>query len=267
MRTFATHRTRSLLLAILLAGPLALFVSQANAQVNPLWDHYKVYETAPFPVPPLGLPVLLTDQFGTYQHQVLQLEKFMNPTYKEDINGIFPINDPITHYSWWTITPQPFSATVAATNQFGDQSLLVHDAVYLLNPALKNQHGLPPQKNHYKCYLCDGQPVNKQVLMSDQFGQWNAVVTFPRYFCNPVQKQVALPGGQVYPILDPNQHYTCYEFQPQDPTPYTAFMTDQFTDDHQMSLSPSRYICVPTYKQGFTATTQGTWGRVKILYR
>ena len=263
MRAFASR-------SLLLAGLLVMVATGANAQVNPLWDHYKVYETAPFPVPPLGLPVLLTDQFGPYNHQVLQLQKFMNPVQKQVATpggGTYPINDPITHYSWWTISPQPFSALVAATNQFGDQSLNVHDAVYLLAPALKNQHGSPPQKNHYKCYLCDGQPVNVPVLMTDQFGQWGATVTFPRYFCNPVQKQVAPPGGPTYPILDPNQHYVCYEFQPQDPNVYTAVMTDQFTTDHQMDLNQSRYICVPTYKQGFTATTKPTWGRMKMLYR
>jgi hypothetical protein len=267
MRAFATHRTRSLLLVVLLAAPLALTGTRANAQVSPLWDHYKVYFVPPFPVPPLGTPVGLTDQFGFYNHNVLQLELFMNPTQKEDTNGIFPINDPVTHYSWWRITPQPFNALVAATNQFGDQSLNVHDGVYLLNPALKNQGGSLPQKNHYKCYNCDGQPVNKQVLMTDQFGQWSAMVTFPRYFCNPVQKQVNPPVGPTYPILDPNQHYICYEFQPPDQTPRTAVMSDQFTTNHGLNLTPSQYICVPTYKTGFTASSKNTWGKLKMLYR
>jgi hypothetical protein len=266
MRALATHRTRSLLLVVLLAAPLALAGSQANAQVLPTWDHYKVYFTPPFPLPPPVTSVTLTDQFGQFNHQVLQLELFMNPTQKEDSHGLFPINDPITHYAWWRITPQPFNAVLAGTNQFGDQTVNVHDAIYLLNPALKNQTGNPPQKNHYKCYQCDGQPVNAQVLMTDQFGPWTATVTFPRYFCNPVQKQVQ-GSPIVNPILEPNQHYICYEFQPAQPTPFTAVMTDQFTVNHGLQLTPSQYICVPTYKTGFTATSKDTWGRVKLLYR
>ena len=54
MRAFATHRTRSLLLVVLLATPLALTGTRANAQVSPLWDHYKVYFTPPFPAYPSG---------------------------------------------------------------------------------------------------------------------------------------------------------------------------------------------------------------------
>jgi len=93
-------------------------------------------------------------------------------------------------------------------------------------------------------------------------------VTFPRFFCNPVEKQVGDPGsGQVYPILNPNQHYICYEYQPEDPTPHPAVITDQFITDRSVDLHPSRLLCVPTDKTSVTSTGSSTWGRIKVLYR
>lgn len=272
MGASATHRRRASWLALFVLVPLVLVAGRANAQVDPLWDHYKVYfVNPPIPYPVPGPPVTLTDQFGQYTHQVQMMERFMNPVAKTHPPGgpTYPINNPDLHYSWWLISPQPFSAQVAASNQFGDQTLNVFDAWYLLNPALKNQHGAPPIGNHYKCYNCEGQPVNVPVQMVDQFGTWQANVTFPRYLCNPVEKHIGVPGdgGSTYPVLDPNQHYVCYEFQPEDPTPHAVVVTDQFVTDRTADLFPSRLICVPSLKQIVTSTAPSTWGRIKILYR
>lgn len=252
---------------LLVVAPLVLVAGRANAQVNPLWDHYKVYLTPPFPSPPLGLPVFLIDQFGPYGHTVDQLELFMNPTVKQlpPPGGTYGISNDTLHYSWWRISPQPFNGVVTTTNQFGDHTINVHDAVYLLNPASKNHPAGPPVANHYKCYHCDGPPVNQPVLLTDQFGPWNTTVLFPRFFCNPVEKQVA--GQPPHQILDANQHYICYEFQPEDLSTHTATMTDQFIANHLMELNPSRMLCVPTYKSGVTPTGQDTWGKLKLLYR
>lgn len=269
MRAFATRRHSSALLVLACAACLSLVGARAEAQVNPLWDHYKVYMTPPFPVPPLGTPVRLLDQFGPYDHVVEQLERFMNPTEKLVAGQPIPspINNPLLHYSWWRITPQPFSATVTAVNQFGDHTINVHDAIYLLNPARKNQPAPPPIANHYKCYFCEGPPVNVNVQLTDQFGPWPTTVMFPRYFCNPVEKRVQPPTGAVYPIEDPNQHYICYEIQPEDPTPHTAIITDQFLPNHTTQMNPARWLCVPTYKSGVTETSKNTWGKLKQLYR
>ena len=114
---------------LLVLFPLALVAGKANAQVNPRWDHYKAYIIDLFQPPPPGLPtVFLRDQFGTYNHTVNFLYQFMNPTTKEvgpPNPGVFPINDPDLHYSWWQISPQPFSGGVIVSNQFGDQPLNV----------------------------------------------------------------------------------------------------------------------------------------------
>jgi hypothetical protein len=111
--------------------------------------------------------------------------------------------------------------------------------------------------------------VNVPVLLVDQFGACSTFVTFPRLFCNPVQKQMGPPGGggQIHPIVDPNQHYVCYEFTPEDPRPFIASMSDQFFNDIPMTLHPSRLLCVPTYKQVATPSEKSTWGRLKLIYR
>lgn len=211
------------------------------------------------------------DQFTQWTHRVEVLEQFANPTekFRLDSGQNYAINDPILHYAWWRISRQPFNALVTATNQFGDHTLNVYDARFLLNPALKNQQGQPPHRNHYKRYDCQGPPVNIPVRMTDQFGAWQATVTFPRFFCNPVEKRVGDPGsgGPVYPILDPRQHYICYEYQPEDPTPHPAVITDQFVTNRSVDLVPSRLLCVPTDKTGVTSANSSTWGKLKLLYR
>jgi len=269
MRATGTRGSRAALALLLLAVTATLWVARAEAQVDPLWDHYKVYfVTPPIPPPPLP-PITLRDQFGQSTHDVMVMDRFMNPVQKMHGPLIFPIHDPLTHYAWWQISPQPFSMTVTVTNQFGDQTLFVNDAQYLLNPALKNQVGPPPVRNHYKCYNVQGPPVDVPIGMTDQFDTWTATVLLPRFLCNPAEKEVGPPGagGQTYPIVDPNQHYVCYDFQPFDPQPFTAFMTDQFVRDQTMVLNPGHMICVPTYKHGITSSTKDTWGRLKLLYR
>jgi hypothetical protein len=271
MKDIAPRRRPPLPAWLAVVALLALLPARAEAQVSPLWDHYKVYDVLPpFPYPVPGPPVTLIDQFLPWTHQVLALERFANPTDKQHLPGgiTFPVNEPDLHYAWWAISPQPFNALVTVTNQFGDFQLDVRDARYLLNPALKNQHGSPPLRNHYKCYDCQGPPVNLPVMMNDQFGPWQATVAFPRFFCNPVEKRIGPPGAEiVHPILDNKQHYTCYIFTPPDPGVYPVVVTDQFVNDLQVTLGYAHLICVPTDKTGVTSASTGTWGRLKLLYR
>ncbi len=262
MRVLVSPRPRLVLLFI--AAVAACFGGRAQAQVDPLWDHYKVYEAAPR-LPGPTIPVILRDQFFDAQHGVEYLEKFMNPVQKITSTGqVSPINDPLLHYTWWRISDYPFAASVTVTNQFGDQGLFVGAAVYLLNPALKNQTGGElPLKNHYRCYDCQGQSIDKPITMIDQFDTWQAVVRFPRYFCNPAEKEIP---GAIYPIVDPAQHYVCYEFDPIDPYPFGALVRDQFIQ-HDLQLYPAHLICVPTVKMGVVSVKPSTWGSIKTLYR
>jgi hypothetical protein len=269
MHHTATRRSFAFLVLPVVAALMVIAAPRADAQVNPLWDHYKLYVTPPLSVPPI--PLLLRDQFGVFPHQAFSLDMYMNPTEKVVVQpppgGTFPINDPILHYSWWRIDPQPFNGVVTAVNQFGDHTINVHDARWLLNPSVKNMPGQPPppNRNHYKCYDCDGPPVIFQLRLIDQFGPWDVQVGVPRWFCNPAEKQV---GGQPpNQIVDPNQHYICYEFTPPDPNVYPVTITDQFVTNVTRDLVQSRWVCVPTYKTGVTENKKNTWGQLKQLYR
>ncbi|MBI1795557.1 MAG: hypothetical protein HYR74_00740 [Candidatus Eisenbacteria bacterium] len=265
MTLITKSRMRAMLTILVAVAALAPIT--ARAQVPATWDHYKVY-VASTPAPPPPFPVLITDQFTptAVQHFVNPLQMWMNPVEKTVLSThqTFPISDPITHYSWWPISPQPFAATVTATNQFGDQTLNVHDGVFLLNPALKNEQGPPPARNHYKCYLCDGATISVPLQLVDQFDTWQTNLLIPRFFCNPAMKQD--PTG-TYPIVDPNQHYICYEFQPYDPGQFSATFSDQFVPNAPIFMGPAQWICVPTIKQSVVGTNKNTWGKLKMLYR
>ena len=273
MTIFGTHRSRVSSLLLLLTLPLALIGAPAGAQVNPLWDHYRVYWTT-CPGCIANVPVTLTDQFGSYSHQVTSLYHFCTPVQKTVLDSlgnpiVYPIHDAVTHYSWWQISPQTFSAKVAVTNQFGDQTLNVHNAAFLLTPALKNTYPGPlPNANHYKAYECDGQPINRPVVLDDQLGHWSATLTYPRYFLTPARKYVG--PGQDYPIVDPDQHYVCYEFTPADQNTYAAvWWIDQFFSVTSPIFGPqsAQYVLVPTSKLYVVPARQHTWGQLKALYR
>jgi hypothetical protein len=263
MRAFATHRRWAAVL--LLTGLLAVAAASGHAQVNPLWDHYKVYQSSPIPLS--GMVVQLADQFITYQHDVLGMSMFATPVLKTH-PGLAPqpgVNDPLLHYTWWTISPHPFYKEVEVENQFGSQQIQVNEPRWLLNPATKNDTTSPiPIANHYKCYDCIGNPVDQMVALEDQFIVRDAYVSYPRLLCNPTQKTT--PDGTVYPVVDPDQHYVCYEID-QLPDIYHAMVADQFIPGWYVELGPDRYLCVPSLKHDPTPATESTWGRIKVLYR
>jgi len=262
MSALATYRpwlSRLLIVCVCLLGS----APPASAQVDPAWDHYKVY---------LGFhsmpsrSVILTDQFRRDSVSTNFLDSFANPTEKLLPGGIsYPIHDPRLHYAWWLLDNRPVSITVAVSNQFGDQMLNLNRLTYLLNPALKNETGTLPVQNHYKCYNCTGSSVNRQVTLTDQFGVWQTTATTPHYFCNPTEKRI--PGGATYPIIDPNQHYVCYDLNPVDGRPFSATFKDQFTSNASLQFIQGYFLCVPTAKVEPTPARGATWGRLKVLYR
>ena len=259
---------RPLALSLALAGVLAVALPRPATAVDPNWDHYKVYIASPkFSA---TIPVVLGDQFATTPHTTQYLDFFANPVdkYLPDTGQDFPIHDGLTHYTWWRVSDAVFNATVLVDNQFGVQSLLVTRATYLLNPALKNTTGPLPLENHYKCYECSGNPVQRIVRLTDQFDQVLTTVMVPRFLCNPTRKTVPnQPPPNVYEIVDPTQHYVCYEIEP-DPATFSASVSDQFTPAAlQLGFSPGFMLCVPSDKTSVTGSLKDTWGALKMLYR
>jgi hypothetical protein len=109
---------------------------------------------------------------------------------------------------------------------------------YLLNPALKNH--MPgeelPVANHYKCYTCTGNRVDKLVFLRDQFSESDrtVVVQEPLWLCNPTKKTIV--GGPTYDVVDENQHYVCYRIQSEFVSGTSVAFTDQFLTGNWAAL-------------------------------
>ena len=254
---------------LFLAGLFLLVATQARAQVDPTWDHYRVYRA--LPTPSFVSPALvLSDQFGTWTYPtgaVEYLSLFANPDQKEHAGVVFPINSPRLHYTWWYLGVVAFARPpVEVENQFGSQTLdfLTGDQ-YLLNPAVKNENGSIPIANHYKCYAVDGTPPNADVILEDQFYQRTAQVQEPRFLCNPVMKTIV--GGQSYPIVNDDQHLVCYKIVAGTGQVFPATVTDQFLHEVVLNMNNDFYLCVPSLKHDPTQAENRTWGRVKVQYR
>ena len=263
MHSQVTPAMRGLVALALSFALFAGMAAAASADVNPLWDHYKVYQVQP--QPSFVVPVTLVDQFGVTSHNTQALQLFSNPVEKVHGTLVFPIHDPRLHYMWWKLTPEiSINRTIVANNQFGEQTLVVDRAVYLLNPANKNEPSDTPLPvaNHYKCYTCSGAPVNIPVFLTDQFYARPAQVFSPRFFCTPTVKIYA---GVEDPILDREQHYVAYDIEPGTPI-WQATMRDQFIQAG-LSLTFDHLLLVPTDKVEPTPAGPSTWGRVKSQYR
>jgi hypothetical protein len=257
MLTVAPIRTRTI--AVLLAAVVAL-PAVAGANPIPVWDHYETFLVGN--VPTLSVPIMLQDQFGMGPYQATLLEQFGVPASKNNE----PISFPDLHYTWWRIQgPEPVRRVIAS-NQFGDHELMLGDAVFLWNPALKNP--VPgqtlPFANHYKCYQATGQPIVRMVTLQSQFGFETVTVKEPQVFCNPAIKTD--PTGVEHPIVDPVLHYTCYRIEPPRLVDVWEPVLDQFLFE-PLLFTFSEYLCVPTMKSGVVSTGSSTWGRLKVLYR
>lgn len=266
MSFIATRIRTTPLLLVLLTALLAIVAGRAQAQINPLWDHYKAYGNLTHPRN--DQDVTLTDQFQSFVNRVQYLDWFANPVEKRHDPLIYPIHRPELHYAWYQITQRPLvPRDVIATDQFGDHLIHVGRETYLLNPALKNAPaGTPlPVANHYLCYECTGNPVDVPLILTDQFFTRPTSHLVPRYFCNPVQKVTS--SGAVYPIMDPAQHYLVYDMTDFTSQIWTATYSDQFLQNQPVQLIIDRLLMVPSLKQLPTESATSTWGRLKSLYR
>ncbi len=256
--------SRGARIALLAALCFLAAAAPAHAQGTggpPGIDHYKVYAVLP---PPLHqVPVVLRDQFGIATHLVREFPYFATPVSKDGV-AMF---DPVLHYDWWRIDPQPHAALVFATNQFGpEQQLRVGPGRFLLAPSLK--FPVPgqviPHRNHYKCYEAIAPGPGRIVTLEDQFGFNQAFVDSARWFCNPVEKQD--PTGQ-YPIEDPEAHLVCYDITKTPPSqPRQVVTQDQF-GFWSIQLVEDKWLCVPSFKTGVVAALPKSWGGVKAHYR
>ncbi len=236
-----------LALAVVLLAPAAT----AHAQFVPL-DHFLFYSHAPIPA---NAGVQLYGQFDSgYINTAVGDQIFhANPVEKTHAGGVFPINDPWRHLTWYRITSQAIAPVrqVRYHNQFGEGSLKIQNAVALLVPAEKLSHpggSEPPQNaDHYKCYRVvslDTVPPTPIVSLKDQFQfRGNVGVFSPRFFCVPVRK---VHNGVVHGIHNFEEHLVIYDLSTWE-FPWQVTDPDQFLTTSFVTAKVT-YLGVPTFK-------------------
>ena len=264
-----TLRQGSLFLALPLLAVFALLpATEVAAQPDPSTltiNHFSVYLIGDA-APPIGVPLTLVDQFETSDHLLGGLEFFAVPVNK-NAEGI---PDPFTHLNWWKLTTgiEDPIRRVVVQNQFGDYTLDVFNAEYLLAPSLKNNSGgdpIPDTHDHYKCYEVVGDDVVFGAQIQDQFGFGSEDLFRPAYLCNPAEKILA--DGTSFPVTKPEEHLVCYWVNPT-PTsqPPLVITQDQF-GIWPVEVTQRVMLCVPSLKDQVVQTLDGTWGEIKSIYR
>ena len=104
----------------------------------PPWNHYKCYDAVG---PPVDIPVVLVDQFWTYEGIAALPEQFCNPCQKEVFEGeIYPIIEPEVHLACYRLEPAEIVAFAAdAFDQFGMWPVMLEETCWLCLPTEKLQ--------------------------------------------------------------------------------------------------------------------------------
>lgn len=206
-------------------------------------NHFKVYAAkGEFK----QISVSLRDQFSRQIKKaiVAGIPYFANPVNK---NGE-GIPNPNAHLTWYTIKiDEPLiKRVVVIENQFGKQKLILGKALYLLVPTEKIEPNslFPCEFNHFICYEVLEGDFKTDVKLKDQFNE-SPILFFvgkPRYFCNPVSKNM----GKIY---DPNYHLVCYDIvsPAEGPKSRTINIKNQF-GDNRLTLQKGTLLCVPSQK-------------------
>jgi len=178
-------------------------------------QHYMVY-TLVGPVPPTGIQVELTDQFGTDIHSVFQPHTLWVPAEKDHLGNIFPILSNI-HWLCYDISIGAFPPIILNfQDQFELATLQLDQSFAMCNPVIKQllDPGTgapigPPQgtiiDEHLKCYDTFGSPFSTgPVITFDQFGsnffnvfEINSICLVADKFVTGVPPPV---GGTLIPI-------------------------------------------------------------------
>jgi hypothetical protein len=216
-------------------------------------DHFLVYTVTPEQV---NINVQLKGQFDQdYKWANLRYrDRFLNPVDKNQ-EGIL---NPFAHLNWYRIdAPQEPQRTLSVNNQFGQQVLVIGNAVALLAPTEKIEDGsqFPQGLDHYKIYrVLQGQSVMWQVDLTDQFGNHTNIAGQPVFFGVPVEK---IHNGELFPINNPKDHIVFYQINPY---PVNEFRptVDQF-GGNPMQTNDAVLLGVPTDKLAWQqqSTNQG----------
>ena len=100
--------------------------------------------------------------------------------------------------------------------------------------------------DHFQCYRTDDKPVDRQVILTDQFGKSEAHVLEPVRFCNPVQK---VHNDKLNPIRHRHHHLKFYRIDSKEPdVTRGVYVDNQFGKKQKLMLTRPLFLAVPTQK-------------------
>lgn len=207
-------------------------------------DNFKVYKCNAWGFDPPYPVVALHDQFdlaGEVDSVMLdEIDYFANPV-SLNLQGIL---DPLAHHVWYHFVPLLQDQTrywVKVQNQFVENELVLGPAQYLLVPANKNDEGFPENLDHYKAYpVISGYGIGQNVNLVDQFLDEDELVLYPKWFCNPVDK-----NGEG--IINDVDHLVFYELYYMTELNQLITAQDQF-GYYDILIEQSYWLGVPSLK-------------------
>jgi hypothetical protein len=229
-----------------------------SLSVSARHNHFKLYvvkSAEPFE----PIEVKLKDQFNKepYSVKLTYINYFANPVEKKHGRATYRIEFPNAHLTWYKIQTEmkPVKRVVKIKNQFGEQRLVLGEAIFLAVPTQKVEEGsaFPREFNHFIAYrVIEHDSRKAAVVLKDQFDgkPIEVKVLDPFLFCNPVVK---IKGDKKSPIYNKIYHLTCYYIDPKgtaSSTPKSIVIKNQFG---KRQLYPQHYftLCVPTDKLEF----------------
>lgn len=251
---------------------IAVSAPRARAQAALNLDHFKCYVIREA-VPPLpeDLAVILEDQFdelfgkrvGGFS-SLIQAVLFCNPTQKVTDRGNTLILNRNNHLKMYLlkqalfgrddgVVVKPIDLRVVVENQFGTTQQLgvrwgsINELLAVPTQKVERNLGPPSGLDHFKCYEAFGDPINKVVILIDQFLGERVTVLSPQSFCNPAAKTVS---GVTTPIQNHDAHLTCYGITQLTPQPFQQQQVQTLNQFGTESLvvDGARSLCVPSRK-------------------
>ncbi len=219
--------------------------------VGPL-DHSTLYFVDYLTAPVIDEPVILEDQFGTFEAQVLDAAWFFNPTEKVHGDVATPIYNPDHHHTVYQIEylEEPGTWNVEIENQFGPQFLTVQGPIALAVPTQKEDHEPPVHLDHYLFYwVTEGPYIEEYVYLQDQFGDHPEVMVYePVLFANPVKK-THVGGAAATELFNQDDHIVIYATT-EGSIETTVHVANQFGDQILDVYGPLG-LAVPSQKLDF----------------
>src|SRR5262245_19429384 len=230
------HATRLLFVGLVaLAAPTAVAQGPKSNVDFELETHFRCYTVSKQSTQP-ATPVLLTDQFlANVSIEIDEPLQFCAPVSK---NGL-PIKEPEEHLTVYAAAANlPTRLVVETQDQFGLRTLEAVGARVLFVPTQKltvdgvdTGLAFPDRLNHWWCYGVNGESVDQDVTLEDQFRSDAVRVERPVYFCNPVEKTRA-GARRAERIPERDVHLTCYDLHgPQSTNPTQVAIFNQFEKD------------------------------------